>query len=222
MNIDKMDLLVKLLKQRDQLDAEQQLMLDDQFTAEMTPDNLIQLWSLIEEQQIRMESMAGGDVEDAVIIDAKPAEPEQKEIGFCLEADLTSGMCFKVFDTAQAVRDYFGDTAKIATVFGEPIRQTTIRRAPPAAAAAPAGSSVFTEKEAASIRISNLFVYDQLWLVYGLLNPAAFPKLGQAVNQAVAIHNFIDAKIGPAPAAKGAKSQPTMADVINSEMRKQS
>lgn len=84
---------------------------------------------------------------------------------------------------------------------------------------APAPASPMSKKEATRMMNGVAYVYDQATLLANIVHPAAFPKLAPAINQLVAIYDFIGARFGIAKPATGmAGASASVADVINSEI----
>ena len=67
------------------------------------------------------------------------------------------------------------------------------------------------------------FIYDQLDIMGQIVNVRAFPGISQALQQAALIYDFIGKRFGIQPKARrqAAPGEPTFADVINAEMKKQ-
>lgn len=209
-NLEKLFKLAAVLKQRATLTVDQQTMVQGHLEDAMQPDNFVTLMAYVKELQGKIASGTGA------VTDSDPA---QEPVGYASEFDVKSGMQFKTFDTWQSVRDYYGPSVSVVPVWASaPVTRPVVT---PVATVTPISSaSAFTAKEAGAIRGSVYFVYDQLNLVYNVLNPTVFPGVGNAINQCVAIAQLIDAKIGAEKRVTTA--QPSMAEVINHEIRKQS
>lgn len=80
-----------------------------------------------------------------------------------------------------------------------------------------------TKNEASRIMNGTAFIYDQLDIMGQIVNIRAFPGISQALQQAALIYDFIGKRFGiqPKPRKATQASQPTFADVINAEMKKQ-
>lgn len=213
-NLDKLFKLAKLLKQHDLLTIDQQTMVQGHLEDAMSHSNFIMLMAHVEELQ---DKLAAG------VSDAGPA-PEP--VGYASEIDVKSGMQFKTFDTWQGVRDYYGPNASVVPVWSSApvLRPVTVAQPNTATVTPISGAGVsgaLTAKEASAVRATVFSIYDQLSVFYSILNQTTFPGCANAINQCVAIVQLIDSKIGP-EGKRVSTSTPSMAEVINHEIRKQS
>ncbi len=80
-----------------------------------------------------------------------------------------------------------------------------------------------TKKEASQLMHGTAYIYDQLDIMGQILNLRAFPGVTTALQQAALIYDFIGKRFGIQPKARrqAAAGEPTFADVINAEMKKQ-
>lgn len=80
-----------------------------------------------------------------------------------------------------------------------------------------------TKKEASQMMHGTAYIYDQLDIMGQILNLRAFPGVNVALQQAALIYDFIGKRFGIQPKARrqAAPGEPTFADVINAEMKKQ-
>lgn len=81
-----------------------------------------------------------------------------------------------------------------------------------------------TKNEASRIMNGTAFVYDQLDIMGQIVNIRAFPGIAKAMEQAALIYELLGKRFGiqPKQRHKVKPGEPTFADVINAEMRKQS
>lgn len=79
-----------------------------------------------------------------------------------------------------------------------------------------------TKNEASRIMNGTAYIYDQLDVMSQIMNIRAFPGITKALEQAALIYDFIGKRWGIQQKARGrqAAGQPSMADVINAEMKK--
>ena len=80
-----------------------------------------------------------------------------------------------------------------------------------------------TKNEASRIMNGTAFIYDQLDIMGQIVNIRAFPGISQALQQAALIYDFIGKRWGIQPKARrqAKAGEPSFADVINAEMKKQ-
>lgn len=80
-----------------------------------------------------------------------------------------------------------------------------------------------TKNEASRIMNGTAFIYDQLDIMGQIVNIRAFPGITQALQQAALIYDFIGKRWGIQPKARrqAKAGEPSFADVINAEMKKQ-
>lgn len=91
------------------------------------------------------------------------------------------------------------------------------------AAATPSGGPTLTKNEASRIMGGTSYIYDQLEVMGQIMNIRAFPGIAKALEQAALIYDFIGKRWGIQPQQRrtAKAGEPTFADVINAEMKKQ-
>ncbi len=80
-----------------------------------------------------------------------------------------------------------------------------------------------TKNEASRIMNGTSYIYDQLDIMGQIVNIRAFPGITAALQQAALIYDFIGKRWGIQPKARrqAKAGEPSFADVINAEMKKQ-
>lgn len=87
------------------------------------------------------------------------------------------------------------------------------------------GDISLSKEEATALLHSAEQTYGLTHLMSGILNPGAFPELSQVLNSSANIFNFFANKLGikvaqPARRRSSASFNPSVGDVINSELKK--
>lgn len=133
------------------------------------------------------------------------------ELGEWWKVDLFTGE--RVLATESEV-ELWGALIELANIPREPV---IIEQAP-----ASTGGPTMTKNEATRIMNGTAYIYDQLDIMGRIVNINAFPGLKTALQQAALIYDFIAGRWGIKQARKqSAAGEPTFADVINAEMKKQ-
>lgn len=134
------------------------------------------------------------------------------ELGEWWKVDLFTGE--RVLATDSEV-ELWGALMELANAPREPviIEQPT---------ASPNGPTL-TKNEASRIMGGTSYIYDQFEIMGQILNIRAFPGIAKAMEQAALIYDFIGKRWGIQPQQRrtAKAGEPTFADVINAEMKKQ-
>lgn len=135
------------------------------------------------------------------------------ELGEWWKVDLFTGE--RVLATDSEV-ELWGALIELANVPREPV---IIEQAP----ATSAGGPTMTKNEATRIMNGTAYIYDQMDIMSQIVNLKAFPGLKTALQQGALIYGFIAERWGikQAPRKQAAPGEPTFADVINAEMKRQ-
>lgn len=134
------------------------------------------------------------------------------ELGEWWKVDLITGE--RILATDSEV-ELWGALIELANVPREPV---IIEQAP----ATSEGGPTMTKNEATRIMNGTAYIYDQLDIMSQIVNIKAFPGLKTALQQGALIYEFIATRWGIKQTRKQATpGEPTFADVINAEMKKQ-
>lgn len=134
------------------------------------------------------------------------------ELGEWWKVDLITGE--RVLATESEV-ELWGALIELANVPREPV---IIEAAP----ASSAGGPTMTRNEATRIMNGTAYIYDQMDIMSQIVNIKAFPGLKTALQQGALIYEFIANRWGiKQPRKTAAPGDPSFADVLNAEMKKQ-